>query len=179
MPGRRRLVVEVSDGDIAALEVDAIVNAANDQLWMGSGVAGAIRRAGGAEIEREAVALGPIPLGTAVATTAGTLAARFVIHGAVMGQNLRTDAALICTTTRSCLVLADSLGCTSIALPAFGTGVGGFPLAECAAIMVAETSAFEPRTLDRVTFAVVGPAAHAAFRGALERASCEAESCRT
>ena len=87
--------LEVVDGDISTLEVDAIANAANDRLWMGSGVAGAIKRAGGEEIEREAVGLGPIPVGDAVATGAGRLAAKHVIHGAVMGQDLRTDEQLV------------------------------------------------------------------------------------
>ena len=132
------MLLEVVEGDIAALEVDAVANAANDHLWMGAGVAGALKRAGGEEIEREAVALGPIPLGSAVATGAGRLPARWVLHGAVMGQDLRTDAALVRRTTASCLRLADELGARSLALPAFGTGVGGFPLDDCARIMVEE-----------------------------------------
>ena len=145
------------------VEVDAVANAANDRLWMGAGVAGALKRAGGDEIEREAVALGPIPLGSAVATSAGSLPARWVIHGAVMGQDLRTDADLVRRTTRSCLQLADELGCRSLALPAFGTGVGGFGLAECARIMVAEARSFEPQTLERVIFAVFGGEAYDVF----------------
>jgi len=160
--------LEVAAGDIAALPVDAVANAANDRLWMGAGVAGALKRAGGEEIEREAVARGPIPLGSAIATSAGALPARWVIHGAVMGQDLRTDAGLIRRTTRSCLEAADQLGCASLALPAFGTGIGGFPLAECARIMVAEARAFEPRTLERVVFAVFGVEAEAAFGAALD-----------
>jgi O-acetyl-ADP-ribose deacetylase (regulator of RNase III) len=161
------LELEVVEGDITALGVDAIANAANDHLWMGAGVAGAIKRAGGLEIEREAVAKGPVPVGSAVATGAGHLAARYVIHGAVMGQDLRTSAELIETTTRSCLELADELGCESLALPAFGTGVGGFPLDECAEIMVAAARAYEPRTLRRVVFAVFGAEAAAAFSSAV------------
>ncbi len=94
------LELAVVEGDITALDVDVIVNAANDHLWMGAGVAGAIKRAGGEEIEREAVAQGPIPLGEAVATGAGRLKARHVVHGAVMGQDLSTDASLIERTTR-------------------------------------------------------------------------------
>ena len=121
--------LEVRAGDIAAVEADAIANAANDRLWMGAGVAGALKRAGGEEIEQEAMAIGGIPLGSAVATTAGRLRARWVIHGAVMGQDLRTDADLVGRTTRACLEVADELGCRSLALPAFGTGVGGFSLA--------------------------------------------------
>lgn len=161
------LRLEVRDGDIATVEADAVANAANDRLWMGAGVAGALKRAGGDEIEREAMALGPIPLGSAVATTAGSLAARWVIHGAVMGQDLRTGADLVRRTTRSCLGLADELGCRSLALPAFGTGVGGFPLEECARLMVDVARGFEPQTLELVIFAVFGVDAYEVFSSAL------------
>ena len=89
------LELEIRQGDIAQVEADAIANAANDRLWMGAGVAGALKRAGGDEIEQEAMAIGGIPLGTAVATTAGRIHARWVIHGAVMGQDLRKDAELV------------------------------------------------------------------------------------
>ena len=162
------LALEVVDGDITALDVEAIANAANDHLWMGAGVAGAIKRAGGEEIEREAVAKGPIPVGTAVATGGGRLRAHHVVHGAVMGQDLRTSAELIEQTTISCLEVADGLGCESLALPAFGTGVGGFPLGECARIMVAAARGYEPTTLRQVVFAVFGADAAAAFRAALD-----------
>ena len=161
------LSLEVVDGDITALDVDALANAANDRLWMGAGVAGAIKRAGGEEVEREAVAKGPIPLGSAVVTGAGRLHARYVVHGAVMGQDLQTSADLIERTTRSCLEVADGLGCESLALPAFGTGVGGFPLGECARVMVAAARGFEPVTLRLVVFAVFGGEAAAAFAAAL------------
>jgi O-acetyl-ADP-ribose deacetylase (regulator of RNase III) len=163
------LSLEVVDGDIAALEVDAIANAANNRLWMGSGVAGAIKRAGGEEIEREAMQQGPIEVGEAVATGGGRLPARWVIHGAVMGQDLQTNPDLVRQTTESCLRVADELGAESLALPAFGTGVGGFPLAECARIMVEAVRAFEPASLERVTFAVFGADAKAAFEAALAR----------
>ena len=159
--------LEVVEGNIAELEVDAIANAANNHLWMGAGVAGAIKSAGGEEIEREAVARGPIEIGDAVATGAGRLAARHVIHGAVMGQDLRTDADKIARTTKRVLEVADELGAHSLALPAFGTGVGGFPLDECAEIMVAQTRSHEPATLERVLFAVYGEDAEEAFRAAL------------
>src|SRR5581483_6596394 len=152
---------EVVEGDIARLEVDAIANAANDHLWMGAGVAGAIKRAGGAGIESEAVAKGPIALGGA-----GALPARHVLHAAVMGQDLRTSADLIRRATRSVLALADELACRSVALPAFGTGVGGFSLDECARLMVAEIRAYEPRTLERVVLAVFGADARRAFEAA-------------
>ncbi len=158
---------EVVDGDIAALAVDAVANAANDHLWMGAGVAGAIKRAGGEEIEREAVSKGPIAVGDAVATGAGRLPARFVVHAAVMGQDLVTSADAISSATRRALAVADELGCESLALPAFGTGVGGFPLAECAELMVSAVRAYESRTLRRVVFAVFGDSARAAFAAAV------------
>jgi O-acetyl-ADP-ribose deacetylase len=161
------LELEVVEGDITALAVDAIANAANDRLWMGAGVAGAIKRAGGDEIERAAVAKGPIAVGEAVATGAGRLTARWVVHAAVMGRDLRTSAEAIASGTRSTLEVADGLGAESLALPAFGTGVGGFSLDECARLMVAEARAYEPRSLRRVVFAVYGADAEAAFRNAL------------
>jgi O-acetyl-ADP-ribose deacetylase (regulator of RNase III) len=162
-------VVEVSvvEGDITALGVDAIANAANNELWMGAGVAGAIKRAGGEEIEREAVGKGPIGIGEAVATGAGRLKAGWVIHGAVMGRDLKTNADLVRRTTENCLRVADELGAESLALPAFGTGVGGFPLDQCAEIMVDAVRAYEPSSLSRVVFAVFGPEAKEAFANAL------------
>jgi O-acetyl-ADP-ribose deacetylase (regulator of RNase III) len=161
--------LEVLDGDITALEVDAIANAANNRLWMGGGVAGAIKRAGGEEIEREAVQQGPIEVGEAVATPAGRLPARWVVHGAVMGQDLQTSAELVRRTTESCLRVADELGAESLALPAFGTGVGGFALEECARIMVTAARAYEASSLKRIVFAVFGADAKSAFDAALSR----------
>jgi O-acetyl-ADP-ribose deacetylase len=157
------LQLEVIEGDIARLDVDAVANAANDHLWMGAGVAGALKQAGGEEIEREAVAKGPIALGDAVATGGGRLPARHVIHAAVMGQDLQTSADLISRATRRTLEVADELGARTVALPAFGTGVGGFSLPECARLMVEAVRGYEPRTLERVVFAVYGFDAERAF----------------
>ena len=162
--------LSVVEADITELDVDAIANPANDRLWMGAGVAGAIKRTGGEEVEREAVALGPIAVGDAVATGAGRLAARYVIHGAVMGQDLTTTPALVRRTTRRCLEVADELGVRSLALPAFGTGVGGLPLEECAEAMVTEARAFEAASLERLVFAVYGADAERVFTAALEAA---------
>ena len=146
------LTVEVTEGDITEADTDAIANAANNHLWMGAGVAGAIKRRGGEQVEREAVAKGPIEVGAAVATTAGELPHRYVIHGAVMGQDLKTSAELIARTTTSCVELADEMGLKSLALPAFGTGVGGFAPAECARLMIGALGDFagRRRTLERV-----------------------------
>ena len=159
--------LEVVEGDITELEVDAVANAANNELWMGAGVAGAIKRVGGAEIEQEAVAQAPIALGQAIATGAGNLRAKHVVHAAVMGQDLQTSAELISQATRRTLEVADELGAHSLAMPAFGTGVGGFSIERCAELMVTEARAFEPANLERVVFAVFGHDAEHAFRAAV------------
>ena len=161
----RGLVVEILEADITQVDADAIVNAANDHLWMGSGVAGAIKRRGGEIIEREAVAKGPIEVGTAVETTAGELPYRYIIHGAVMGQNLRTNHTLIRVTTTNCLELADRLGLKSLALPAFGTGVGGLGAGECALMMLGAIEDFGQvtRKLQRIVLALFGEQTRAEF----------------
>jgi O-acetyl-ADP-ribose deacetylase (regulator of RNase III) len=131
------LIVDVADGDIAAQHTDAVVNAANNAFWMGAGVAGALKARGGASIEAEAMALGPVEPGECVITSGGRLPARYVIHAAVMGPDLQTSAALIERATRNSLALAEAQSITSIAFPAFGTGVGGFSSAACARVMIA------------------------------------------
>jgi O-acetyl-ADP-ribose deacetylase (regulator of RNase III) len=131
------LILEIADGDIAAQITDAVVNAANNAFWMGSGVAGALKARGGQAIEAEAMVQGPVEPGECVITSGGRLAARYVIHAAVMGQDLRTSATLIDRATRNSLALAETRQITSIAFPAFGTGVGGFPIEECARVMIA------------------------------------------
>ncbi|MBI4320160.1 MAG: macro domain-containing protein [Chloroflexi bacterium] len=132
---------------------------------MGAGVAGAIKRAGGQEVEDEAVKKGPIPIGEAVATGAGRLKARYVIHAAAMGQDLRTDEAKIRAATSNSLRRADELGLKSVAFPALGTGVGGFPLAKAAQIMIAVVREHlaGPTSLEEVVFALRGADAYAAF----------------
>lgn len=131
-----KLTLSIVQGDITDQDTEAIVNAANNHLWMGSGVAGAIKRRGGLEIEREAMALGPIEPGAAVTTTAGRLKAKFCIHAAVMGQDLTTSPELIIRATRSALMEANRLQINSVSFPALGTGVGGFPLSACARLML-------------------------------------------
>lgn len=127
--------VMIAQGDIAHADTEAIVNAANNELWMGSGVAGAIKRTGGAVIEREAVAQGPISVGESVMTTAGDLKALHVIHAAAMSPGRPASAESVRTATASALNLASEKNIESIALPALGTGVGGLSLAECARCM--------------------------------------------
>ncbi|MBI2954620.1 MAG: macro domain-containing protein [Chloroflexi bacterium] len=157
-------------GDITELSTDAIVNAANYHLWIGSGVAGAIKRAGGQEIEDEALKKGPIPVGEAVATRAGRLKARYVIHAAAMGQDLRTDADKIRKATENSLKRADELGLKSIAFPALGTGVGGFPLDTAAKVMIAAVRDHlaGQSSLTGVVFALRGAEALRAFQKELD-----------
>jgi O-acetyl-ADP-ribose deacetylase len=158
--------LEVMQADVTALEVDAIANAANTQLAHGGGVAGAISRAGGPEVQRESSERAPIELGEAVETTAGDMPARWVIHAATMELGGPTSAEIIGRATRSTLAKAEELGARSLALVAFGTGVGGFPLDEAARIMV--TAAREHSgALERIVFAVHGDDAERAFRAAL------------
>jgi len=130
------LKIKLIQGDITDQEVDAIVNAANNHLWMGAGVAGAIKRKGGNQIEDEAMKKGPIPIDEAIVTSAGKLKAKYVIHAAVMGQDLITNEEYIKNATLNSLKRAEELKIKSIAFPAFGTGVGGFPLDRCAQIML-------------------------------------------
>src|SRR2546427_9301342 len=119
--------IAIERGDITDWEVDAIVNAANSTLAMGTGVAGAIKRKGGVIIEEEAMQQGPVEVGEAVLTTGGNLAATHVIHAAVMGPDLKTDGEKITATTRAVLALAAKHRITSLALPALGTGVAHAP----------------------------------------------------
>jgi O-acetyl-ADP-ribose deacetylase len=160
--------VEVRQVDVTGLEVDAITNAANTQLKHGGGVAAAIARAGGPDVQRESNEKAPIGLGEAVETTAGDMPARYVIHAATMELGGPTSAEIIARATGSTLRKADELGCRSLALVAFGTGVGGFPLDEAARLMVGVVREHEPRTLERVVLAVHGDAAEQAFRAAVE-----------
>ena len=161
--------VEVLDTDITKLEVDAIANAANTDLAHGGGVAGAISRAGGPDVQRESDAKAPIGLGEAVATTAGEMPARWVIHAATMELGGPTSEAIIRRATASTLRLADELGARSLALVAFGTGVGRFPLADAARVEVEEVRRHlgGDSRLERVVFAVHGEEARAAFEAAL------------
>jgi O-acetyl-ADP-ribose deacetylase (regulator of RNase III) len=128
--------IKIIRGDITKSETAAIVNAANNHLWMGSGVAGAIKRKGGQIIEDEAVGKGPIPVGEAVATTAGSLPHRYVIHAAAMGQDLTTDSVKIKNATYNSLLRAEELEIDSVCFPALGTGVGGYSTMDAARIMI-------------------------------------------
>src|SRR3954468_1911908 len=158
--------LEVIAADVTKLEVDAIANAANTRLMHGGGVAAAISRAGGASVQRESDEKAPIRLGEAVETTAGGMPARYVIHAATMELGGPTSAEIIERATRSTLAKAEELGCRSLALVAFGTGVGGFPLEEAARLMAGAAREHEGQ-LERVIFAVRGEEAERAFSAAL------------
>ena len=163
-------MIEVLDVDITTLEVDAITNAANARLLHGGGVAGAISRAAGEALERESRAKAPIAVGDAVETTGGDLPARFVIHAATMQEPAgRTSADIIRRATAATLWKAEELGVRSLALVAFGTGVGGFPIDQAAEIEVEEVTRHleSGSKLERVIFAVRGTDAVEAFRRAL------------
>ncbi len=168
------VVIELYRGSITDLdgEVDALVNAANTHLWMGGGVAGAIKRRGGREIEEEALAQGPVELGAAVVTTAGKLRCKYVIHAAGMEPRGRATAESVRESTLNSLRKAEELGLSSLALPAIGTGIGGFPLEEAARIQLEVALAFAregPKHLKRIVFALYSPKAYETYRQALER----------
>ncbi len=161
--------IEVIEQDVTTLAVDAIANAANTELVHGGGVAAAIARAGGPDVDAESAERAPIELGAAVETTAGEMPSRWVIHAATMELGGPTSAEIVRACTASTLARADEIGARSLALVAFGTGVGGFPLAEAARIEVAEVRRHlaAGSHIERVVFAVHGSAARAAFEAAL------------
>ncbi len=129
--------IRVAEGDITELDVDAIVNPANSLMIMGGGVAGAIKRKGGIEIEEEARRYAPVPVGEAVATTAGKLKAKYVIHAPTMERPaMRIGLENVEKATRAALLLADKLELESIAFPGMGTGVGGVPYYDAAKKML-------------------------------------------
>jgi O-acetyl-ADP-ribose deacetylase (regulator of RNase III) len=166
--------VWVWQGDITAAGTEAIVNAANNEGWLGSGVAGAIRRAAGGQVEAEAVAQAPWPVGDAVRTGPGRLADRGVkaiLHAAAMAPGRPASAAAAGSATAAALRLAAAEGLASVALPALGTGVGGVALEDAAAAMGAAVRdhAAGPTTVTSVVFALYDRAALERFGPALER----------
>jgi O-acetyl-ADP-ribose deacetylase (regulator of RNase III) len=161
--------IELWNGDICELEVDAIVNAANVSLWMSTGVGGAIKRAGGDAIEFAAVRQAPVVLGDSIITPAGKLAARVVIHAVSLDRDRRTSATVIDRAVRSAIARAREIGASSIAFPAMGTGVGGFPLDEAALVAVKAIRDELPRSpgVEHVILAMRGATAYQAFEAAL------------
>ncbi|MGC2526768.1 MAG: macro domain-containing protein [Candidatus Acidiferrum sp.] len=132
--------IVIQQGDLTEMDTDAIVNAANNDLKLGAGVAGAIRRRGGEEIQRECDAIGSIPVGYAAITGGGKLKARHVIHAASMQLGGRTTAANLRNSVAHSLRIAAERGLKTIAFPAVGTGIAGFSMEECASIMLEEAS---------------------------------------
>ena len=157
--------IEIRQGDITEMDVDAIVNAANDDLRLGGGLAGAIRRKGGPRIQAECDEIGAIPVGGAAITSGGNLKARHVIHAASMQLGGATSAQSLRSSTAHALRIAAQSGLKTIALPAIGAGIGGFPMAECAEIMLREAAKhFEgPTSIEKITFVLFDAEALSAF----------------
>lgn len=160
--------IQVIKGDITEQNVDGIVNAANNQLLMGGGVAGAIKKKGGPSIQQECNKLAPINAGEAVTTGAGNLKAKYVIHAATMGMDFETDENRIRSSTLSSLLKAEEKSMISIAFPALGCGVGGFPLEKAAKIMLEEiiNHLKKPSSLKNITFVLINDAGVTVFGNA-------------
>jgi O-acetyl-ADP-ribose deacetylase (regulator of RNase III) len=152
-------------GDLTEMKVDAIVNAANNDLQLGGGVAGAIRRKGGEIIQRECNVIGSVPVGGAAITSGGNLPARYVIHAASMQLGGTTTARALRSSTAHSLRIAAEKGLRSIAFPAVGSGIAGFPVSECAEIMLREATEHlkKPTSLEKVYFVLFDAHALAAF----------------
>lgn len=163
--------IKIAMGDITELNVEAIVNAANNKLVMGGGVAGAIKKKGGEIIEEEAVKKGPIKIGEAVYTSGGSLKVKYVIHAATMGMDFKTDEIKIRNSCINSLKLAEELRIASLAFPALGCGVGGFAHLGAAKIMAQEVFRHlrEARTnLKEIIFCLYDKEAYGIFqRGVL------------
>jgi O-acetyl-ADP-ribose deacetylase len=157
--------IVLMQGDLTEVDADAIVNAANNDLQLGGGVAGAIRRKGGDAIQRECDAIGSIPIGGAAITTGGKLRARHVIHAASMQLGGETTARALRSSTAHSLRIAGERQLRSIAFPAVGTGIAGFPLTECARIMLREVADYlkNPTSLEKVYFVLFDERALAIF----------------
>jgi O-acetyl-ADP-ribose deacetylase (regulator of RNase III) len=163
------VLIEVVGGDITEQDTEAIVNAANTYLWMRSGVAGAIKKKGGEDIEREAISKGPLEVGDALVTDAGTLKARLIIHAVVMGEDLKTDEEKVSLSTKTSLIRADEENVSSISFPALGTGVGGLPLKADARAMLGTVIEHVrgPTDLTLVRFVLFDERSESMFRNVL------------
>ena|SRR5256714_1464072 len=164
-----RMHVEAVQGDITAESVDAIVNAANEQLAPGGGVCGAIHDAGGPAIEAECRRIGHCPTGGAVATTAGELPARFVIHavGPVWHGGDRSEADLLAFAYTNALDEAERVGARSVAFPAISTGIYGYPLDAATSVAVEAVRSWKGDGVDLVRFVCFDERTLEAYRAAL------------
>ncbi|MGB0034163.1 MAG: macro domain-containing protein [Candidatus Acidiferrales bacterium] len=162
--------IVILQGDLTEMNLDAIVNAANNELQLGGGVAGAIRRKGGPQIQKECDDIGPVPIGGAAITSGGNLKARYVIHAASMQLGGQTTAHSLRSSTAHSLRIAAQKGLKTIAFPAIGTGIAGFPMRECAEIMLREVAKhFEgPTSLEKVYFVLFDREALNSFESAWE-----------
>jgi len=162
--------VEILQGDLTEMDVDAIVNAANNDLKLGGGVAGAIRRKGGPQIQIECDEIGPIPVGGAAVTSGGKLKARYVIHAASMELGGRTTSQALRNSTAHSLRTAAQKNLKTIAFPAVGTGIAGFPMRECAEIMLGEVARHleGPTSIERVSFVLFDKEALEVFEEVFE-----------
>lgn len=165
----------ILQGDLTEMDVDAIVNAANNDLQLGGGVAGAIRRKGGDAIQRECNAIGSIPLGGAAITSGGRLKARYVIHAASMELGGRTSATDLRSSTAHSLRIASEHNLETIAFPAVGTGIAHFPMRDCAQIMLSEAMKhLEGETsLKEIFFVLFDAASLEVFQGVWKQLSKE------
>lgn len=163
--------IEIRQGDLTEMDVDAVVNAANNELRLGGGVAGAIRRKGGPQIQAECDKVGTIPVGGAAITTAGNLKARRVIHAASMQLGGRTSAHSLRSATAHSLRIAAQNGLKTIAFPAVGTGIAGFPVRECAEIMLREAAKHleGPTSLEKIYFVLFDEEALSVFEDAFRK----------
>ena len=163
--------IVIAQGDITDADVDAVVNAANNDLQLGAGVAGAIRRKGGPSIQEECDRIGTIPLGEAAITTGGRMKAKYVIHAASMQLGDRTTAENLEASTRNSLLRADEKKLKSIAFPAIGTGIAGFDTRRCAEIMlrVAAKHLKGNTSLERVVFVLFDAESREIFDQALKK----------
>ena len=161
--------IQLWNGDICELEVDAIVNPANPSLWMSTGVGGALKAAAGDQVEFAAIRQLPVSVGDAIVTPAGGLAARMLIHAVSLDRDRRTSAGAIEAAIRSAFARAREHDVATLALPALGTGVGGFPMEDAARITVATVRDELRRSpaIQSVILAMRGTKAYAAFERAL------------
>jgi O-acetyl-ADP-ribose deacetylase len=164
--------VTIRQGDLTTAAVDAIVNAANNDLLLGGGVAGAIRARGGPSIQEECRRLGPIRIGEAAITGGGALPVRYVIHAASMALGGLTTEQALRESTRNSLARASENRLESIAFPAIGTGIAGFPMKRCAEVMIEEIRSHlsGETTLTRIEIVLFDAAALAIFQTALAKA---------
>lgn len=169
--------ITILEGDITDQEVDAVVNAANSALQLGSGVAGAIREKGGPSIQAECDAHGPIEVGEAAITGAGDLPARYVIHAAGMAPGGAADEESVRSATAAALALAAQQGCRSVALPAIGAGIGGFSPQRCAEVLIeaARTHLAGDAAVDEVRFVLFGEPMYRLFESAHDAAKVAAQ----